>query len=61
MGFYYAILLVLGVSLMIFGWNYKKNINVKVIALVCSVLMITSSLLLFLPGSDLILDILINQ
>ncbi len=61
MGFYYAILLVLGVSLMIFGWNYKKNINVKVIALVCSVLMITSSLLLFLPGSDIILDILINQ
>ncbi|UTH13113.1 hypothetical protein [Macrococcus equipercicus] len=61
MGFYYAILLVLGISLMIFGWNYKKNINVKVIALVCSVLMIASSLLLFLPGSDLILDILINQ
>lgn len=61
MGFYYAIILVLGISLMIFGWNYKKNINVKVIALVCSVLMITSSLLLFLPGSDIILDILINQ
>lgn len=61
MGFYYAIILVLGISLMIFGWNYKKNINVKVIALVCSVLMIASSLLLFLPGSDIILDILINQ
>ncbi|GGB03555.1 hypothetical protein ERX37_01270 [Macrococcus hajekii] len=61
MGFHYAILLLLGIGLMIFGCTYKKNLNVKVISIVCSVLMIAASLLLLLPGSSEILDILINQ
>lgn len=59
MGFYYLIILLIGVTSLVLGLR-SQSLNQKVILVVAGVLTITGSLLLFLPGSSEILAILFD-
>lgn len=61
MGFYYLVLLILGLVILTFGLKHKNNINLKIVMIMFGIIFVLSSLVLFLPGTSEIISILIKN
>lgn len=61
MGFYYLVLLILGLVILTFGLKHKNNINLKIVMITFGIIFVLSSLVLFLPGTSEIISILIKN
>lgn len=61
MGFYYLVLLILGLVILTFGLKHKNSMNLKIVMITFGTIFVLSSLVLFLPGSSEIISILIKN
>lgn len=61
MGFYYLVLLIIGLVILTIGLKHKNSINLKIVMITLGIIFVLSSLVLFLPGSSEIISILIKN
>ncbi|ATD30659.1 hypothetical protein EVU91_07375 [Macrococcoides bohemicum] len=61
MGFYYLVLLIIGLVILTIGLKHKNSINLKIVMITFGIIFVLSSLVLFLPGSSEIISILIKN